>query len=130
MRRRSLFILPLLLAASVEGQGTLDADHHSHEINDAVRRAVLHQMIGQPRWRGDSNPFWYRRSVRGGSQFIRLNADQEIQELAFDPERLAGVLSEKSGEEFTGETLPFYTFEYQEDFREIEFAFEGENYLC
>src|SRR5690625_7133446 len=53
-----------------------------------------------------------------------------MQELDFEHERAAGVLSEKSGEEFTGETLPFYTFEYKEDFREIEFAFEGENYLC
>lgn len=130
MLRTSLFILTLLLPASVLGQGTLEDYHRSQEIKEAFRGAVLHQMIGQPSWIGDSNQFWYRRSVSGGSHFIRVNADQEIQELAFDHERLAGVLSEKSGEEFTGETLPFYTFEYKEDFREIEFAFEGENYLC
>src|SRR5690625_3567664 len=107
MLRTSLFILTLLLPASVLGQGTLQDYHRSQEIKEAVRGPVLHPMLGQASWLGDSNQFGHRRSVSGGSHYIRVNADHEIQELAFAHERLAWVLSEKSGEEFTGETLPF-----------------------
>src|SRR5690625_1212419 len=107
MLRTSLFILTLLLPASVLGQGTLEDYHRSQESKAAFRGAVRHQMIGQRSWIGDSNQCWYRRSVSGGSHFIRVNADQEIQELAFDHERLAGVLSEKSGEKDIAATLTF-----------------------
>src|SRR5690625_8037227 len=97
MLRTSLFILTLLLPASVLGQGTLGDYHRSQEIKEAFRGAVLHQMIGQPSWTGDSNQFWYRRSVSGGSHFIRVNAHQEIEELALAHERWAGACSERSG---------------------------------
>lgn len=131
MLRISAFIITsLLFSATVLAQGTLEDYQRSQQIKETFRGAVVHQMAGQPQWIEDTNQFWYRRTVSGGQHFIKVDAEGELQEPAFDHERLAGVLSDMNSENYEAATLPFNSFEYKDNLRRIEFTFDGSVYVC
>src|SRR4051812_44065127 len=69
--------------------------------------------------------FWYRKSVKGGNEFVLVDAATVSRNPAFDHERLAASLSTASGEKYTAVTLPFNTLTFNEKETTISFILAG-----
>ena len=98
----SLVLLPSLIWA----QGTL-ADYQRGQELQAKARALVINAPGAPNWIGSSDHFWYAKPVKGGSQFVLVDADGKTKKPAFDHDKLAAAISAASGQHYTGLALPF-----------------------
>ncbi len=75
--------------------------------------------------------FWYRKSVKGGNEFVVVDAETLVKKAAFDHERLAASLSTATGgQKYTAQTLPFNNFRFTDDESAITFASAGSNWRC
>jgi len=102
----ALVVAPLRARA----QGTLDDYRRAAAVNQ--RLAGLTVNVAQtPTWTGPSK-FWYRKSVRGGAEFVAVDAATGQKSPAFDHTKLASALSSATGSTFTAITLPFNEFSY------------------
>lgn len=119
-------LVPMLLF----GQGSVEDYQRSQEIKETFRDAVTNTIPGQPQWLDNANVFWYRRSIEGGFDFVRVDAERRTQRPAFDHNRLARRLSQITGEEYTNVTLPFNSFEYTDDQSAIEISLNDSIYTC
>jgi dipeptidyl-peptidase 4 len=82
-----------------------------------------------PVWTSNSE-MWYRNSVPGGTEFIRVDAEKGKRERAFDHDRLAKAISSQLNASYTGLTLPFQSFEYSEDGKSITFTADNWFFTC
>ncbi|MBZ5583673.1 MAG: S9 family peptidase [Acidobacteriia bacterium] len=85
---------------------------------------------GAPQWIGGTHDFWYRKSVRGGNEFILVNADAATKKPAFDHEKLAASLSAAAGQKYTAVTLPFAEITFADKESAVQFAAAGFNWKC
>jgi len=74
--------------------------------------------------------FWYRKAVKGGNEFVLVDADSAAKKPAFDHDRLALGLSTAASEKYTGVTLPFTTFRYVDEATAITFTAANSNWRC
>ena len=58
-------------------------------------------------WIGNSDHFWYPKSVKGGTEFVLVDADAGTKKPAFDQDKLAAGITSATGHSYTGLTLPF-----------------------
>ncbi len=93
--------LPALL-----GQGTL-ADYQRASDLQAKARDLVVNSPGSINWIGESDHFWYTRTVKGGTNFVLVDADSHAKKPAFDQDRLAVAISKVTSHPYTGLTLPF-----------------------
>jgi hypothetical protein len=104
------FPLPVLfLTAALAGasaQGTL-ADYQRGQALQAKARGLVLHVPGTPTWIGDTQRFWYSRSVKGGSEFLLVDAGAATKTPAFDHEKLAAAINAASGGHYTAFALPF-----------------------
>ena len=94
----------LLIPTPAAPQGTLE----DYRRAATVRQRLEGLTVGvpeTPNWIGETNRFWYRRSVTGGNDFIVVDAATQQRQPAFDHASLAGGLSTAIGEEYTALTL-------------------------
>jgi hypothetical protein len=96
----------LLGRGLVYAQGTLADYRRGQELARTAPRLVV-DVPGPPPWIGDSDHFWYSRSVKGGTEFLLVAAGAATKKPAFDHEKLAAVISAVSGNKYTALTLPF-----------------------
>lgn len=85
---------------------------------------------GTPEWIGDTDSFWYRKSVNGGYAFVLVNAATEARGPAFDQEKLAVAYNKASSESVSALHLPFAEFAYDKDRKSIEFAASQSQWKC
>lgn len=105
----SLFVLVPLVAGA---QGTLDDYRRAATVSQ--RLAGLTVNVAQvPTWIG-SDRFWYRKSVKGGNEFVMVDAATGEKRPAFDHARLATALSNAASAHYTAVTLPFSEFTYED----------------
>src|SRR6516162_2020987 len=78
----------------------------------------------------NTNRFWYRKSVKGGNEFVVIDAETLAKRPAFDHTKLASSLSAVTGQTFTAVTLPFSTFSFIEKETAIEFVMSGSTWRC
>src|SRR5262245_50679464 len=79
----------------------------------------------------NTNRFWYRKSVKGGNQFVVVDAQSLEKKPAFDHERLAGAISiAAGGQTYTALTLPFTTFRFAASENAITFNAAGASWRC
>ena len=83
-----------------------------------------------PHWIGDSDRFWYRKSVQGGNEFVLVDAAAGTKGPAFDHARLASGLSGATGGQYGATTLPFSEFTFEGDGQYLTFALEGNGWRC
>ena len=81
-------------------------------------------------WIADTNRFVYRRSVRGGHEFVLVDAATGQKQPPFDHARLADALSRLRNRTWTAQTLPFNTFRFGEQERTIEFQLDQARIVC
>jgi len=99
-------ITMILTAGLAAAQGTL-ADYQRGQGLQAKARGLVVDVPGAMTWIGESDRFWYPRSVKGGTEFILVDAASGSKKLAFDHDKLAEAISAASGGKYTGLTLPF-----------------------
>lgn len=126
-----LFILFFFLALTggLLAQGKLE----DYERAQALRERYESQALNVPDravWVGKTLKFWYRKTVKGGHEFVLVDAEKQMKSPAFDHEKLAAALNSKTGEKFTATTLPFRSISYVEDGRFLEFEYQDSLWRC
>jgi dipeptidyl aminopeptidase/acylaminoacyl peptidase len=69
-----------------------------------------------------TNQLWYRKSVKGGNEFVLVDIGAKSKAPAFDHAKLAAALSTAANAKYTAVTLPFTTFTFSSNRQAIEFA--------
>jgi dipeptidyl aminopeptidase/acylaminoacyl peptidase len=119
----------LAVAAPAVAQGTLG--DYERAMGLAERYAGLDVDVAEvPVWIDDTSRFWYRKSVRDGHVFVRVDATTSEQGPAFDHARLAVELAAALDEEVTAATLPFNRITFADDETAIEFAIANIVWRC
>ena len=78
----------------------------------------------------NTNRFWYRKSVKGGHEFILVDPETRSKRPAFDHARLAASLSAAAGGKYSAVTLPFSTVRFVDEGRGIEVAAGNGAWRC
>ncbi|WP_157478170.1 DPP IV N-terminal domain-containing protein [Granulicella tundricola] len=90
----------------LSGQGTLADYQRGHELQAKAKGLVVNTP-GPTNWIGETDHFWYTRAVKGGTEFVLVDADAGTKKAAFDQERLAGAISKATNHPYTALMLPF-----------------------
>ncbi|HLJ47040.1 MAG TPA: DPP IV N-terminal domain-containing protein [Bryobacteraceae bacterium] len=100
------FLAAFLLIQAAAAQGTLADYQRAHGLQAKAHGLVVNAP-GPITWIGDSEHFWYYRSVKEGTEFMLVDAATAEKKPAFDHDRLASAISAATGHKCTGLTLPF-----------------------
>ena len=79
----------------------------------------------EPRWIQQTSRFYYRHSVKGGHEWMLVDAATQEKKPAFDHARLAEAIANETGRKATAIELPFTTFTFVDNERAIEFTLGG-----
>ena len=90
----------------ISAQGTFADYQRAHELRARAVDLVVNTP-GAASWIGDSHHFWYPKSVKGGTEFVLVDADGGTRKAAFDQDKLAAAISKVTGHPYTGLKLPF-----------------------
>ena len=133
-RRLPVFLLLLCQAVvcqptSGQAQGTRSDYERSARLFEQTRDNVFPGKV-EPHWFGPlQTKFWYRRELAGKkSEFIVVDAEHSSRLPAFDHARLATVLSQKLGQEFSASRLPFENIAFIDDGASIRFNVDGKGF--
>lgn len=96
----------MAIAPTLSAQGTL-ADYQRAQGLQAKARGLVVNTPGTINWISDSDRFWYSRPVKGGTEFMLVDAVAGAKKLSFDHDRLAAAISVVAGHPYTGLALPF-----------------------
>ncbi|HET7620073.1 MAG TPA: prolyl oligopeptidase family serine peptidase [Vicinamibacterales bacterium] len=119
----------LLSPLSAHAQGTAADYERANGLRETYQALALH--VPEPaHWIGKTDRFWYRRSVKGGHEFLIVDAATRARRPAFDHERLAAGLSKADGEKHTAVDLGFGTFTFEDQERSIQFSARGDTWRC
>jgi dipeptidyl aminopeptidase/acylaminoacyl peptidase len=113
----SLFLAPLMVFA----QGTL-ADYDRATALRERAQALAANLPERASWIDGTTRFWYRKSVKGGHEFMLMDAATLTKTPAFDQEKLAESLSKAIDEKVGALKLPFQTISFVDDQQAIEFV--------
>jgi len=118
-------------AAPALAQGTI-ADYQRamglREQYDGLTAGVP----GPASWIDETTRFWYRRSVRGGNEFVVVDAATQEKRPAFDHVKLAEALNRavEPEEPYTPVTLPFNTISFVDKETAIEVTAGNAAWRC
>ncbi len=96
----------LSLAAPIQAQGKLADYQRAHDLRTKARDLVVNAP-GEISWIGDTDHFWYPKTVKGGTEFVLVDADAATKKPAFDQEKLAVAISGATGHTYSALKLPF-----------------------
>jgi dipeptidyl aminopeptidase/acylaminoacyl peptidase len=86
-------------------QGTL-ADYERAQSLQTKFDAAVTNLPEQVTWIPRTNHFWYRHTIKGGTEVVWVDAESLTRRPAFDQEKLATSLSAVAGEKYTALKLP------------------------
>ncbi|HYM23860.1 MAG TPA: hypothetical protein VEU08_11635, partial [Vicinamibacterales bacterium] len=95
----------ILAPAALFAQGT-PADYERANGLRAKYDGLTVNVTTNSGWIGKTNRLWYRRTVRGGADFIVFDAETKQRRAAFDHAKIAASLSSATGKSYTAVTLP------------------------
>ena len=105
-------------------QGTLDDYQRAMTIRDRYAGLALH-VPEAPRWIDQTSRFYYRRTVKGGHEWMLVDGTTQEKKPAFDHARLATAIASATKRKASPLELPFTTFTFVEKERAIEFSLGG-----
>ena len=109
LRLHSVAALAISLLASspaLHSQGTLADYQRAHDLRVKSRDLVVNTP-GPVTWINNSDHFWYPKTVKGGTEFVLVDADAGTKKPAFDQDKLAAAISSATGHPYTALKLPF-----------------------
>ncbi|MBS1857393.1 MAG: prolyl oligopeptidase family serine peptidase [Acidobacteria bacterium] len=114
-----------LLAPAIFAQGTRADYDRANALREKLQGTAI-DLPGTPTWIGESNRFWYRKTVKGGHEFILVDAEKGTRQPAFDHARIAAAL----GPKYKPETLPFAEFAFADGDKAITFSADSFLWKC
>ena len=133
-RRRFCFVSSFILflvfgPVFLSAQGTQADYERAFGLREKLTNLVLN-MPDRPSWIEKTSRFWYRKSVKEGSEFHVADAATLKKKIAFDHEKLASALASVLEEEVDPKKLPFSSIKFVDDEKSIEFDIEEWKYAC
>src|SRR5260370_33186252 len=104
--RRAFLVTAVCAAPAMWAQGTL-ADYQRAQALQAKARNLVVNTPGPVSWIGESDRLGYPRAVKGGTEFVLVDAQAGSKKVAFDHDKLAVAISAATGHPYTGLALPF-----------------------
>ena len=86
----------LFFAPSCHAQGTLADYQRAHDLRIKARDLVVNTP-GPATWISNTDHFWYPKTVKGGTEFVLVDADAGAKKPAFDQDKLAAAISTAIG---------------------------------
>ena len=129
-------LLRAAVAASVMALGrpadaqVTRADYERAEGLRGRYEALVTNVPDAATWIGETSRFWYRRTVKGGAEFVLVDAASGERRAPFDHARLATELSRAAVGSWTAQTLPFSTFRFVDQDRAIEVQVDQTRWTC
>ena len=117
------------IAAPAFAQGT-QADYERALGLRKRYEALVGNAAEPPRWIGRTHRLYYRRAVKGGHDFILVDADTKAKGPAFDHAKIAASLSALLSKPSTALELPFNAFEFVDSEKAIQFITENAAWRC
>jgi hypothetical protein len=111
--------LPVLTGA--QGADVKQDYDRANSLADRVRNTI-YDVVETPTWVEGTSKFWYRKSVKGGNEFVLVDEAAATKAPAFDHAKLAAAISTAASGSYTALTLPIATFTYVDNMQAIEFA--------
>ncbi len=102
------------------GQGTIADYQRAMGLRDKYQDLAV-GTTDTPRFIEATNRFYYRRTVKGGHEFVLVDAATQTRAPAFDHEKLAAALSTALNRKITALELPFNTFTFVDAGQALEF---------
>lgn len=124
-----LVFLLVFVLASVYAQGKLEDYERATGLRDKFESLAVN-VPERAAWIEKTPRFWYRKTVRGGQEFVLVDAEKGTRGPAFDQDRLAAALNKETGEKFTGITLPFRSINFVENEKFLEFEYRDSVWRC
>ena len=127
---KSLFFLVLittgtgLAVATAYGQGRLEDYQRSEQLKNQLKDKVYYAPTSVS-WSESGKVAWYLMQTPRGKEFMAVEPAAKARRPAFDQEQLAQQLSRTLGQQVEAYKLPFSSFSYGKDDRQIEFRAEG-----
>ena len=119
-------VAPLSLGA----QGTLEDYRRAATVNQTLVGLTV-DIAQLPTWT-EATRFWYRKSVKGGNQFVLVDAATAQKRAPFDHARLAAALTSAASPRaaYTATTLPFTEFALINGDAAVEADANGSRWRC
>ncbi|MGD0783208.1 MAG: prolyl oligopeptidase family serine peptidase, partial [Candidatus Aminicenantales bacterium] len=83
-----------------------------------------------PSWIGSTHRFWFRRTIKGGSEFMIGDADAATLRPAFDHARLAAALAVELKDKVDPKKLPLMDLTFVDDEKAAQFEAGGSRWKC
>ncbi len=102
-------LLPLSAVAAAAGSSPVPEAVYARAealLGPNLEPKVLNVFV-TPHWIGGQDEFWYRRELRDGVEFVRVDAASGAKRAAFDHAAVAQALSAALGTPVDGKHLPF-----------------------
>src|SRR5262245_31248063 len=131
-RQRSMNLLVcvlLLISAWASGQVTQTDYDRASKLRERFQGLAIN-VPERAYAIADTSRFWYRKSVKGGNEFVVVDPETMTKKPAFDHTALAASLSSAAGRTYTALTLPFSTFTFVQKETAIEFTAAGTSWKC
>ncbi|MFC2156473.1 hypothetical protein ACFLT9_01420, partial [Acidobacteriota bacterium] len=135
MQRKTFVLVTCLLLALILLQGNLTAqiDPKDYGRADKLRsqfQSLALNIVNQSGWIGKSDRFWYRKTIKGGTEYYFCDAKNQTKEIAFDHQKLASSLTTLLKEEIDAMNLPFRTIQITGGGKTLSFEAGGFRYSC
>ena len=98
-------------------------------LRDKYKGLVTH-LPDEIKWIEETDQFVYRRSIAGGEEFVRVDADKQTTQLAFDHARLAEALTKAFGFPVKPNALPLERYQLVDKGNSVTFARGKERWRC
>src|SRR5262245_17756367 len=124
----SLLVAVTCLPAPSAAQGTAADYERASTVAERTEGLVL-DLAETPHWISGTK-FWYRKIVKGGAEFVLVDAASAGRRPAFDHDKIATVLGTATKHSYTATTLPFTTIAFVDGEGAIDVADDGANWRC
>src|SRR5262245_49782371 len=118
----------LAFASASSAQGT-QADYERALGLRKQYESLVGNAAETPRWVGRTHKLYYRRTVKGGHDFMLADADTKTKQPAFDHAKIAAALS-TANKKYEALTLPFNAFDFVDSDRAIQFVADNATWRC
>ena len=128
--RFTVILSVFLFVGSVYAQQVTSEDYARAEgfLRGYTAQLVFKSEVN-PTWISTSE-MWYRNTLQNGAEFVKVDAAAGKRERAFNHERLAKSISSQLDTTYSALNLPFSTFDFSEDGKNIKFVAGGRSFTC
>src|SRR5215203_2137505 len=122
----AIALLLLTTPTPLRAQGTVADYVRASALREKFTGLALN-VADAPRWIEQTSRFYYRKTVKGGHEWVLVDGTTQAKTPAFDHEKLAAAVASATGRKATATQLPFTNFTFVDNGRSIEFTLGGAN---